>query len=91
MTINAQNRIKYIKEKLTPENLAKVAYPTFLKSTPIDTGNARKHTSVVGNELRAEYPYALRLNRGWSNQAPNGMVKPTMEYIRKYINSIIGK
>lgn len=91
MTKNAQQKIKNLKSILSEKNLARVAYTHFKKITPIDTGNARKRTNLSGTEIRAQYPYAQRLDQGWSNQAPKGMVKPTLEYLRDYIKRQLGK
>lgn len=65
-------------------------YDFFLKTTPKDTGNARRRTRLVSDTIHADYPYAGRLNRGWSRQAPDGMVRPAIKYIRQLINKIMG-
>lgn len=91
MTANAQKKIQQIKKNLSQQNLSQVAYTYFKKITPIDTGNARNSTTLTGNTINASYPYALRLDRGWSNQAPKGMSNPTIEYLRKYIQQQLAK
>lgn len=90
MTLKTVTRIEKLKLGLTGDKLAKVGYPVFLKNTPIDTGNAVRHTFQSGNEIRAEYPYAVRLDDGWSKKKPNGMTKPTIDAIRQYIRKLIG-
>lgn len=85
------SRINDIKLVINPANLAPLAYKEFVRNTPVDTGNARKHTLNVGNEIRAEYPYAVRLENGYSKQSPRGMVIPTLEWIRKHIANKLGK
>ena len=91
MTKNAQQKIKNLKSILSEKNLARVAYTHFKKITPIDSGNARRRTNLVGTEIRAQYPYAQRLDQGWSRQAPDGMVKPTIQFLRDYIKRQLGK
>ena len=90
-TQNSRARIKQIQQALDPKNLAKVGYPVFVKNTPIDTGNARHHTTLKGAEITAAYPYAKRLDNGYSRQSPDGMVKPTVKAILAYIKSKLGK
>jgi hypothetical protein len=60
----------------------------FRKVTPIDKGNARRNTRLITNvpnktTILADYPYAGRLNEGYSIQAPEGMTRPAITYIRK--------
>lgn len=80
--------------------LPKDAYNFFVKTTPIDTGNARKSTKLAGSTIEANYPYAGVLDKGrhmtsngmrGSNQAPKGMSKPTEQYIQRRVRQIIGK
>lgn len=84
-------RVDEIKKILDPEAVAKAAYPTFYKKTPIKTGNARKNTTVDKGEIRADYPYAQRLDQGYSRQSPGGMTRPTLDFIQSYIRKNIGK
>lgn len=86
----SRQRVANIKSVLSEKNLARVAYNNFKKITPIDTGNAKSKTDLVGNEIRAQYPYAQRLDKGWSKQAPKGMVQPTIQYLRDYIKKHLG-
>ena len=67
------------------------AYQYFVSITPIDSGNARRSTRLQNKTIQANYPYAKRLDEGWSKQAKNGMVKPTQEFIKKRIKQITGK
>ena len=57
------------------------ALPKFKKNTPINTGNARKNTRLSQSKknyvIQAKYPYAGRLDEGWSKQSPKGMTAPT--------------
>lgn len=67
------------------------AYDHFKSITPIDTGNARNKTTLVGNTIQANYPYAVRLDKGWSKQAPSGMVEPTKRFIEQLIKQKLRK
>ena len=64
--------------------IARDAYLFFKQSTPIKKGNARRNTRLInGDTIVASYPYAERLDEGYSKQAPNGMLEPTEKYIEK--------
>jgi hypothetical protein len=64
----------------------------FVKVTPKDTGNARRKTKLVSNKtIEANYPYARRLDEGWSKQAPIGMSKPTERFIKRRLQQIMRK
>jgi len=67
------------------------AYDVFYKETPIRTGNARSKTRLRGNTIDANYPYAQRLDDGYSRQSPRGMIEPTMKYLRNRVRQIIGR
>lgn len=70
------------------EGLPRAAHDQFRSVTPVDTGNARRSTDIRGNEIQANYPYANRLNEGYSRQARNGMTNPTIEWIRQYLRGL---
>jgi hypothetical protein len=83
---------KKVSDKITPsmgrisrdiKTFPKEAYDFWVKITPIDTGNAKSKTRLVGNTIRADYNYAAVLDRGYSKQAPQGMSKPTDQFIKK--------
>jgi len=59
------------------------AYQYFRDHTPIRSGNARRNTVQKGAAIVAAYPYAGRLDEGYSRQAPDGMTNPTVNYIEK--------
>jgi len=59
------------------------AYQYFRDHTPIRSGNARRNTVQKGDAIVAAYPYAGRLDEGYSRQAPDGMTNPTVNYIEK--------
>lgn len=64
----------------------------FKDLTPIDTGNARRNTKLKNkDEIEANYPYAQRLDKGWSRQAPQGMTKPFENWVRQKSKQIFGK
>ena len=67
------------------------AYTFFKAITPIRSGNARRSTSLSKDIIHAQYPYADRLDQGYSRQAPNGMSKPTKAFIKKTVDTIIRK
>jgi hypothetical protein len=90
MTLNTVNRLNQISKNITSEQLTAVAFPVFVKNTPVRSGNARRHTTKTANEIDASYPYAQRLDHGWSRQSPNGMVKPTVQAVRDYIRTTLG-
>jgi hypothetical protein len=65
------------------QNVIRDAHQFFVNTTPIRTGNARNRTSLVGNTIIGLYPYAQRLDEGYSKQAPQGMVGPTLDHIER--------
>ena len=72
------------------------AYPAqalteFKQLTPIRSGNARRKTNLRGSEIQADYPYAGRLDAGWSRQAPDGMIKPFGRWLERKVKQIFGK
>lgn len=79
------------KMKSELQTLPKQAHGFFVKSTPRKSGNARSRTTLNSDEIRANYPYARRLDKGWSKQAPRGMVKPTIDFIQRVIRGIMRK
>ncbi len=87
--MKASQRLRQVEQKLDQRELLDVAYKFFVSVTPEDTGNAKRKTKKEGSDtIFANYPYAQRLDRGWSRQAPNGMSKPMFEEIRKHIKGI---
>jgi uncharacterized protein YccT (UPF0319 family) len=79
---------KYQKQLAT---VPQEALSEFVALTPVDSGNARRNTSLHGNTIEANYPYAQRLDQGWSKQAPNGMTKPFEKWLEKKFKTIFGK
>jgi hypothetical protein len=88
--------LKRIQKKLN--NVPREAYKEFVKVTPVKTGNAKRKTKLKGKTIVADYPYAQVLDKGrhmtsrgmrGSEQAPEGMSKPTTEFIKQTIDKII--
>ena len=68
------------------------AYRFFRDHTPIRSGNAKRNTVQRGDAIVAAYPYAGRLDTGYSTQAPDGMTQPTIDYIeRTLIPQAVGR
>jgi len=78
-------RLKDIVRGTTSTKMAQEAFKFFRGVTPIREGNARRNTFLKVDTIEAAYPYAQRLDTGWSNQAPDGMTKPTEEHMRQWI------
>lgn len=78
-------RLKQLSKELDATVLAQVGYKTFRTETPVRTGNARSHTALIRDEIVADYPYAQRLDGGWSHQSPAGMTRPTIAAVEDYI------
>lgn len=88
-----EKRLKELKVIFNDDDIASVAYEHFRKITPIAPvkgGNARKNTKKEGNVINADYPYAGRLDKGYSKQAPDGMTQPTWEFVKEYIKKKVG-
>lgn len=82
--------LKRIQKEL--EQLPREAADQWVRETPVDTGKARRSTSLVNkNTIWARYPYAKRLNEGHSKQAPDGMVPGTERFLRRRLRQILRK
>lgn len=86
---NITPSLKRIQNKL--DGLSKLAYNEFVKQTPVRSGNARRKTKLQKDTIVADYPYAKRLDEGYSKQSPQGMSKPTEEYIKTELDKIMRK
>lgn len=88
---NIANRLNKIQNQL--ERIPPQAYRHFKSITPKRTGNAKNKTNYAstdfGGSIRGDYPYANRLNEGYSKQAPDGMTKPTIDKIRQLVKRVI--
>jgi hypothetical protein len=69
----------------------KEAYKEFVSNTPIRSGNARRKTRLQGKTINAAYGYAKKLDEGFSKQSPDGMTKPTEDYIKQRVAAILRK
>lgn len=90
MSSNCVNRLNKVLSTLNVNKVSDVAYKAFVKNTPIRSGNARRKTRKSGNTIDAEYPYAQRLEEGYSKQAPQGMTEPTLQEVRQYVYNKLG-
>lgn len=82
---------KLKKASKVASEVIKPAYRYFLVSTPIRTGYARSHTRLKDKSILAKYPYAKKLDEGYSKQAPDGMVQPTVDEINRLVQKYIKK
>lgn len=81
------NSVSRIQRQL--DKVPREAFQFFVKETPIRTGNARRNTYLKQAVIFASYPYAQRLNKGWSKQSPDGMTNPTRVFIMKRVAQIL--
>jgi len=90
MSIVGRSKIKSRLDRVEQEihKIKDFAHQEFQSITPIRTGNARKSTRRTQEGVKADYNYAVRLNDGYSKQAPDGMTKPTVEAIQAYVRRI---
>lgn len=72
-----------------PRDVMKTSLKFLKKKTPIDSGNARRRTSLSRTTINSKYPYAGRLDEGWSKQAPDGFTDPTIKEIDNLIDKEI--
>jgi len=69
-----------------PKSVMKDAYRFYKNETPVRSGNARNKTKLRNKQIKSGYPYAGRLDEGWSKQAPKGMTEPTIDEIDNIID-----
>lgn len=90
ITNNITPKLNVMQKKL--QNLPEEAYKVFVKETPVRKGNARRNTKLKNKQIQANYPYAKKLDEGYSQQSPKGMTEPTTEFIKKkFVQIITGK
>jgi hypothetical protein len=91
-----------VQDEITPmlrrqrQELAKFprqALDEFVDLTPVRSGNARNRTKLANNNntIVADYPYAQRLDDGWSKQAPRGMTQPFEAWVRRWVTRVFGR
>lgn len=73
------------------DTLPRQAYDFWVAATPKRTGNARRRTKLRGDTIDAAYDYAVPLDQGWSKQAPDGMSRPTEQFIQRTTKKILRK
>jgi hypothetical protein len=83
------------------DDLADDAYKFFVAQTPVRSGNARRNTALASMKdsktglskatIEGDYPYAQRLDEGYSKQAPSGMTAPTERYIERRLDELVRK
>lgn len=73
------------------EAIAEEAFDYLVSITPKDRGNARRKTRLRDQTIEMRYPYAERLDNGYSDQAPNGMSTPTLKYLQKNKKKLVRK
>lgn len=70
-------------------DLVTEAHRYFKSITPVKTGNARRNTFRSADGVEANYPYAARLDEGYSRQAPRGMSDPTIEHMEQVFDKLV--
>jgi hypothetical protein len=88
-TDDITKELKTIQRQL--RQLPSDAHQEFVDLTPIRSGNARRRTRLQGTTIVADYPYAERLDRGYSSQAPKGMTIPWERWLVRRLQQIFGK
>jgi hypothetical protein len=93
LKINVKDNITTsIKKKIAQlDTVPDQAYTFFKAHTPIRSGNARSRTVLKKDTIVAAYPYAQRLDDGYSPQAPDGMSRPTEAFVQKTVDKILKK
>ena len=87
---NINPTLKSIQKKI--DKIPADAHKVFVKETPVRSGNARRKTKLNNKTIQANYPYAQRLDEGYSKQSPEGMTQPTVDFItNEFINIMTGK
>ena len=74
-----------------PKDVMKASYKFYKNETPVRSGNARNKTKLRNKQIKSGYPYAGKLDEGWSKQAPKGMTEPTIDYIDDQIEKEVRK
>ena len=86
-----EKRMKKL-SKIPEETMVK-SYPFLRNKTPVRSGNARNRTKLnkSTNTIKSNYGYAGRLDDGWSRQAPKGFTDPTINFMDKTVDQLVGK
>jgi hypothetical protein len=88
-----EDRITPSLQKIESElkRLPQQAYEFWVSKTPERSGNAKSKTKLRDGNIVADYAYAKRLDQGWSSQAPEGMSKPTEQFIKQTLDKKMRK
>ena len=87
--IDIKDALQQLKDAKTLSSKVTKPAADYMRSiTPIRTGNARRNTNLRDTTITADYPYAERLDNGWSKQALDGMTAPTESELHAFINFI---
>lgn len=78
-------KLREISSILDEQKIAKEGVKFMRSITPIKSGNARRNTEANGNSIEASYPYAKRLDEGWSKQNQIGLIEPTIDHLEELI------
>jgi len=93
MTVKTTDKItrslQRIEQKI--DQLPKQAFDYWVKITPKLSGNARQRTRFARDKILAQYPYAERLDQGYSKKAPQGMSQPTQKFIDQEMRKLLRK
>jgi len=90
-------KITVVRDQITPDlqeltrdlqRIPEDAFKIFRSHTPIRSGAARRNTTLKGSTIDANYAYATALDGGSSNQAPDGMTKPTLDLVRRRLDRL---
>ena len=95
--IRTQDRITPSLNKISKEldSLAPGAFKEWVDNTPVRSGNARRKTRLErgsragADVIRANYNYAVPLDRGSSKKSPQGMSRPTETWLRRALRRIM--
>lgn len=72
------------------ERVCNEVFQFIVDITPVDTGVCRDawefYWSPTDCRMYNPTEYASYLDEGWSNQAPNGMIQPALQYLRELLN-----
>jgi hypothetical protein len=84
-------RAQFDQASQIPDRVIDEATDYFRSTTPIRSGNARRRTRRQGDEIQANYPYAQRLDTGYSRQAPDGMTEPTQRELPRILQREVNR
>jgi hypothetical protein len=92
--VNDREVVDMFKElKDMPQFVMEKTYPYLKSRTPIKSGNARNRTRLEKDKsvIGSRYPYADRLDTGWSKQSPQGFTEPATKEIDNLVTDQIRK